>query len=63
MKTLVIVAHPNKNSFSQAIVERYAHSAISSGKEVEVIDLYTSEFRQDFFEFADIKNPPSDPER
>jgi NAD(P)H dehydrogenase (quinone) len=63
MKTLIITAHPKTDSFTHAIAERYAKSAFVEWKEVDMLDLYRSELRQDFFEFSDIKNLPSDPKR
>jgi putative NADPH-quinone reductase len=63
MKTLIITAHPKPDAFTHAIAERYSFSAEKSGKEVSVLDLYHDELRQDFFEFSDIRNLPSDPKR
>jgi putative NADPH-quinone reductase len=63
MKKLIILAHPSSTSFSHSIAKKYEESATSAGHEVTVLNLYTSELRQEFFEFADIKNLPSDPKR
>jgi putative NADPH-quinone reductase len=63
MKTLIILAHPSPTSFSRAIAERFEISAVSAGKEVQMLDLYNSNVQQEFFEFQDIKNLPSDPQR
>lgn len=63
MKTLIITAHPKPDAFTHAIAEKYTLSAEKSGKEVTILNLYNDKLRQDFFEFSDIRNLPSDPKR
>jgi len=63
MKTLIITAHPKQDAFTHAVAASYYKSAEHAGKEIELLDLYRDELRQDFFEFTDIKNLPSDPKR
>lgn len=44
MKHLIIFAHPNKNSFNQAILEKVVESSLLQGTEVIVRDLYRLNF-------------------
>jgi putative NADPH-quinone reductase len=61
MKTLIITAHPSKFGFTHRIAERYAKGAQEKGNEVEILDLYAEENRQNFLEFENIKEIPADP--
>ena len=44
MKILIVLGHPNENSFTHAIAETAARSLESSGHEVIVRDLYREKF-------------------
>lgn len=44
MKTLVVVAHPRKNSLTQSITKRFTDGLAASGHEYEVADLYAEGF-------------------
>jgi NAD(P)H dehydrogenase (quinone) len=61
MKTLIITAHPSKFGFTQKIAQEYAKASLEKGNEVEILDLYQGENRQDFLMFEDIKEMPVDP--
>lgn len=61
MKTLIITAHPSKFGFTQRIAEQYAKGATERGSQVEILDLYASENKQNFLMFEDIKQMPIDP--
>ncbi|MEI7891002.1 MAG: NAD(P)H-dependent oxidoreductase [bacterium] len=61
MKTLIILAHPSKYGFSRRIANEYAKGAKEKGMEVEILDLYQDENKQDFLIFDDIKSVPPDP--
>jgi NAD(P)H dehydrogenase (quinone) len=56
MKTLIILAHPSKFGFARRIAQEYA-----KGVEVDFLDLYLDENRQEFLNFEDIKKMPLDP--
>jgi len=51
MNSLIIVAHPKKDSFSFAMAEKYSGLATKKGYTVEVIDLYRDKHQQPFFTF------------
>ena len=53
MNVLIVVAHPKKDSFSFAMVNKYKELALEKGYEVELIDLYRIEHQQPFFYFDD----------
>jgi len=44
MRTLVIVGHPNPDSFGSALAQRYAEAARNLGAEVEVLSLSELDF-------------------
>lgn len=46
---LIIVAHPQEDSFSFAMANTYKECSENSGHKVELIDLYRSEYQQGFF--------------
>ena len=50
---LIIVAHPKEDSFSFAMANTYKESSQNRGGKVELIDLYRSEYQQDFFTYDD----------
>ena len=60
MKTLIILAHPSKYGFARRVAQEYAKGAKEKGLEVEFLDLYQEENRQDFLNFEDIKKMPLD---
>jgi NAD(P)H dehydrogenase (quinone) len=45
MRVVVVVAHPDPNSFSHAITSTARTALLDSGHEVTVLDLYAEEFR------------------
>ncbi len=63
MKILIIKAHPSTRGFTHRIAVRYKKGAEEMGKEVEILDLYSEEYRQDYFKFEDIGNVLDDPKR
>lgn len=60
-KTLLIVAHPSPQGFSHRIAKACAQALLARAREVEVLDLYAPENRQDFLSFENVKNIPKDP--
>jgi NAD(P)H dehydrogenase (quinone) len=61
MKTLIITAHPSMSGFTKRITAAYAGAKNKKGAEVEILDLYSSENRQDFLLFENVKEIPKDP--
>jgi len=51
MNILIIVAHPKTDSFSFAMAKKYEELASKKGYEVEIIDLYRSNYQQPFFTY------------
>ncbi len=51
MNSLIIVAHPKKDSFSFAMAEKYKKLANDQGHKVDLIDLYREKNQQPFFNF------------
>lgn len=45
MRVVVVLAHPDPNSFNHAIASTASASLISAGHEVTLLDLYAEEFR------------------
>lgn len=62
MNILIITAHPSKYGFTHKIAERYARESKNLKKNVEILDLYKPENRQDFLTFENIKEMPADPQ-
>jgi len=53
MNSLIIIAHPKKDSFSFAMAEKYIDLAKSKKYSIEVLDLYREKHQQPFFTFGD----------
>lgn len=61
MKTLIILAHPSKYGFARRASQAYAQELRERGHEVELLDLYLPENRQEFLVFEDIRKMEADP--
>jgi NAD(P)H dehydrogenase (quinone) len=60
MKTLIITAHPSSHGFTHAIAGVLRDVRIEHGDEVEIIDLYKTDLKQDYLRFEEpreMKNP------
>ena len=44
MKVLIVIAHPQRDSFTQALAERFAEGVAAGGHEAEIADLYDEGF-------------------
>lgn len=55
-KVLIVIAHPNKNSFSHKISDAYSNESKKNGNKVEVLDLYDKKLKQDFLKFEGRRN-------
>ena len=51
MNSLIIIAHPKKDSFSFAMAEKYIGLAKEKGYKIDIIDLYREKHQQTFFNF------------
>jgi len=51
MNSLIIIAHPKKESFSFAMADRYKKLATAKNYEIDFIDLYREKNQQPFFNF------------
>lgn len=63
MKTLILTAHPSSLGFTHQIAQRYAEGAKKSEREVEIIDLYKTQWQQGFFSFENLRELPPDESR
>ena len=61
MKTLIVTAHPSSTGFTHAIAGVIKTEREKSGVEVEILDLYKTDLKQDFLRFENIRELPSDP--
>ena len=61
MKTLIITAHPSKFGFTHHIANEYAKVKKENGVEVEILDLYKPENRQEFLIFENVREIAEDP--
>mgnify|MGYP001614053337 CR=1 FL=1 len=52
-KVLIITAHPSSHGFTHRIADAFAQGARESGKDVEIIDLYKTNLRQDFYAYEE----------
>lgn len=63
MHILIVLSHPDKNSFSHAIAKRFIEGATKSGHDCELADLHAEGFNP-CWNMADIENdgtcPPED---
>jgi putative NADPH-quinone reductase len=60
MKTLIITAHPSSKGFTHAIAGALKDARTEKGGEVEILDLYKTDLKQDFLKFEEpreMKNP------
>ncbi len=56
MNKLVIVANPSSKSFSHSIAEKIMNLSKQKWDTVEVLDLYTTDLKQDFLRYEDKKD-------
>jgi NAD(P)H dehydrogenase (quinone) len=62
MNTLIIIAHPKKESFSFAMVNKYKELALKKKYNVDIIDLYREKHQQPFFNFENANEVETTPE-
>ncbi|MFA6091114.1 MAG: NAD(P)H-dependent oxidoreductase [Candidatus Gracilibacteria bacterium] len=56
MNTLIITAHPSQKNFTNTLAETYAKHSEEEGRQVEILNLYTTELKQDFLRFENIRD-------
>lgn len=55
MKKLIITANPSSQGFSHKIVEKYEKLSTEKWDTVEILDLYSTDLKQDFLRYEDKK--------
>ncbi len=55
MHKLIITAHPSTKWFTHILANNLQELSIAQGHTVEILDLYKTEYRQDFLSFEDIR--------
>ncbi|MDD2916982.1 MAG: NAD(P)H-dependent oxidoreductase [Candidatus Gracilibacteria bacterium] len=55
MNTLIITAHPSTKGFTHQLAAIYKELSETEGRQVEILDLYTTNLKQDFLRFEDMK--------
>ena len=61
MKILIIKAHPSTKGFTHRITNAYRKAKEKLGNDVEVLDLYKTDFKQDYLTFENLREIPFDP--
>jgi putative NADPH-quinone reductase len=61
MKTLIITAHPSSLGKTHQIAQSYKKSAERRGYEVEILDLYKTEYQLPFYSFENLRETPPHP--
>lgn len=56
MNTLIITAHPSQKNFTNTLAETYAKNSEEQGRQVEILNLYTTDLKQDFLRFENIRD-------
>ena len=56
MNSLIIIAHPKKESFSFAMADKYINLAKEKGYKIKTLDLYREKNQQPFFNFDNANN-------
>ncbi|OIP54444.1 hypothetical protein AUK10_00840 [Candidatus Gracilibacteria bacterium CG2_30_37_12] len=60
MNTLIITAHPSQKNFTNTLAETYAKNSEEQGRQVEILNLYTTDLKQDFLRFENIRDMGND---
>jgi NAD(P)H dehydrogenase (quinone) len=56
MNTLIITAHPSSKGFTHEIANTYKENSELEGRQVELIDLYNTDLKQDFLRFENMRD-------
>ena len=60
MKKLIITSHPSSSWFTHLIAHEYKKASEERNHEVEILDLYKTDLKQNFLFFESIENIPQD---
>ncbi len=60
MKKLIVTAHPSTTWFTHQIANKLEKLSIEKGDKVEILNLYTTELKQNFLSFEDMKEMGKD---
>lgn len=63
MNSLIIIAHPNKHSFSHVLANEYKDAKEKSWHDVRIVDLYDPEWRQEYLMMNETNRYLDDPLR
>lgn len=61
MKTLIITAHPSSQAKTHRIAESYKENVLAKQGEVEILDLYTTEYQLPFLSFESVREAGTHP--
>lgn len=53
MKVLIVTAHPSSKGFTHQIADSYKKGLETAGHEVEILDLYKTDLKQDFLRYEE----------
>jgi len=62
MNTLIIITNPKENSLSFAIANKYKELAAAKSYNIDIIDLYRSEYQQEFYKYENANKPDITPQ-
>lgn len=61
MNTFIITAHPSTAGFTHQIADVYSKAHIAAGNDCEILNLYSSELRQDFLSYEKLSDMSKQP--
>jgi NAD(P)H dehydrogenase (quinone) len=61
MNTLIVTAHPSSKGFTHEIANKFAETRRKLGYTVEILDLYKTDLKQDYFAYEELRTMPADP--
>jgi putative NADPH-quinone reductase len=61
MHKLIITAHPSAQGFTHQIADRLRSLSEKNGDTIEMLDLYTTDLKQDYLRYEDRKEIGKDP--
>jgi len=62
-KTLMVTAHPSSKGFTHGIANSVAQKRKEDGMDVEILDLYKTDLKQDYLRYENIREILADPHR
>lgn len=54
MNTLIVTAHPSSKGFTHKIAQKYQENGELEGRQVEILDLYNTDLKQDFLRYENM---------